>query len=86
MAFKSDSDDPRESLSYKLKKGLEVEADEVLCNDPYIKDPRFVSLEEIKKRANIVVVATPHSVYKAIDWKGKEVVDMWNFYGKGGLV
>lgn len=86
MAFKSDSDDPRESLSYKLKKGLEVEADEVLCHDPYIKDPRFVSLEEIKKRADIVVVATPHSVYKAIDWNGKEVIDMWNFYGNGGLV
>jgi UDP-N-acetyl-D-mannosaminuronic acid dehydrogenase len=86
MAFKSDSDDPRESLSYKLKKGLEVEADEVLCHDPYIKDPRFVSLEEIKKRADIVVVATPHSAYKAINWKGKAVVDMWNFYGKGGLV
>jgi UDP-N-acetyl-D-mannosaminuronic acid dehydrogenase len=86
MAFKSDNDDPRESLSYKLKKGLEVEADEVLCHDPYIKDPRFVSLEEIKKRADIIVVATPHSAYKAIDWKGKKVVDMWNFYGKGGLV
>ena len=86
MAFKSDSDDPRESLSYKLKKGLEVEADEVLCHDPYIKDPRFVSLEEIKKRADIVVVATPHSDYKAINWNGKKVVDMWNFYGKGGLV
>jgi UDP-N-acetyl-D-mannosaminuronic acid dehydrogenase len=86
MAFKGDNDDPRESLSYKLKKGLEVEADAVLCHDPYVKDPRFVSLEEIKKQANIVVLATPHSVYKEIDWKGKEVVDMWNFYGKGGLV
>jgi UDP-N-acetyl-D-mannosaminuronic acid dehydrogenase len=86
MAFKGDSDDPRESLSYKLKKGLEVEADEVLCHDPYIKDPRFVSLEEIKRRADIVVVATPHSAYKAMDWKGKAVVDMWNFYGNGGLV
>ena len=86
MAFKADNDDPRESLSYKLKKGLEVEAETVLCHDPYIKDPRFVSLDEIKKSADIVVVATPHSVYKNIDWKGKAVVDMWNFYGKGGLV
>jgi hypothetical protein len=32
------------------------------------------------------VVATPHSVYKKEDWKGKEVVDMWNYYGKGGLI
>jgi UDP-N-acetyl-D-mannosaminuronic acid dehydrogenase len=86
MAFKGDNDDPRESLSYKLKKGLEVEADVVLCNDPYIKDPRFVSLGEIRNRADIVVLATPHSVYKDENWKDKEVVDVWNFYGNGGLV
>src|SRR5580692_5262049 len=42
MAFKGNNDDPRESLSYKLKKGLEMEADVVLCHDPYINDPRFV--------------------------------------------
>src|SRR2546422_6494733 len=33
MAFKADSDDCRDSLSYKLKKVLEVEAREVLCTD-----------------------------------------------------
>jgi len=86
MAFKGDNDDPRESLSYRLKKKLEVEADVVLCNDPFIKDDRFVSLEEIHKRADIVVVATPHSAYAKEDWGKKIVVDMWNFYGKGGLV
>jgi len=86
MAFKGNNDDPRESLSYKLKKRLEIEAEEVLCHDPYIKDPRFVTLEEIKKRADIVVLATPHSVYADESWKGKELIDMWNFYGKGGLI
>lgn len=86
MAFKGNNDDPRESLSYKLRKQLEVEAGTVLCHDPYIKDPRFVSLEEIKEKADIVVLATPHSAYSGEDWSGKEVVDMWNFYGKGGLI
>ena len=86
MAFKGDNDDPRESLSYRLKKRLEVETDNVLCHDPYIKDPRFVSLDEIKKKADIVVLATPHSIYRDEDWKDKELVDMWNFYGKGGLI
>lgn len=86
MAFKGDNDDPRESLSYRLMKRLEVEADVVLCHDPFIQDPRFVSLDEIKKRADIVVLATPHSAYKKESWKGKTVVDMWNFYGKGGLI
>jgi UDP-N-acetyl-D-mannosaminuronic acid dehydrogenase len=86
MAFKGNNDDSRESLSYKLKKKLEVEADVVLCHDPYIKDPRFVELDEIKKNADIVVLATPHTVYAEEDWDGKVVIDMWNFYGKGGLV
>ena len=39
MAFKGESDDTRESLSYKLRKILEYEAAEVLCTDPYVDDP-----------------------------------------------
>jgi len=38
MAFKGDSDDSRESLSYKLRKLLALEAKEVLCTDPYVED------------------------------------------------
>lgn len=86
MAFKGDNDDPRESLSYRLKKKMEVEASTVLCHDPFINDPRFVSLEEIEKRADVIVVATPHTMYKGKDWGSKIVVDMWNIYGKGGMI
>lgn len=86
MAFKGDNDDPRESLSYKLKKKLEVEADTVLCHDPYINDPRFVSMDEIKKHADVIILATPHSDYAKENWDNKVLIDMWNFYGKGGLV
>ena len=46
MAFKAESDDKRESLSYKLRKLLMVEAKEVLCTDPYVSDPKLVPLEE----------------------------------------
>lgn len=86
MAFKGDNDDPRESLSYRLKKRLEIEADKVLCNDPYVVDARFSSIAELRKEADILVLATPHSVYRDEDWGNTPVVDMWNFYGKGGLV
>ena len=86
MAFKGNNDDPRESLSYKIKKQLEVEADVVICNDPYIEDERFVTIDEIRKKADIIVLATPHSIYAEYDWGDKELVDMWNFYGKGGLI
>lgn len=86
MAFKGENDDPRESLSYKLMKKMELEADTVLCHDPYIQDGRFVSLDEIHKQADIVVLAAPHRLYAEEDWKGKEVIDIWNYYGKGGLI
>ncbi|WP_249715200.1 nucleotide sugar dehydrogenase, partial [Rhizomonospora bruguierae] len=38
MAFKGESDDPRESLAYKLKKILTLRAKRVLCADPYVRD------------------------------------------------
>ncbi len=86
MAFKGDNDDPRESLSYKLKKRLQIEAAEVLCHDPFVKDPNLVSMEKIRKEADIIVLAAPHSQYSQEDWSDRKVVDIWNFYGKGGLI
>lgn len=84
MAFKGDNDDPRESLSYKMMKKLEIESKEVLCHDPYIQDSRFVSLDKIHKSADVIVLAAPHSLYKDENWGDKIVVDMWNYYGKEG--
>ncbi|MCI0550951.1 MAG: nucleotide sugar dehydrogenase, partial [Anaerolineae bacterium] len=45
MAFKADSDDSRESLAFKLKKLLELEASRVLCTDPYVYQPGFVGVD-----------------------------------------
>jgi UDP-N-acetyl-D-mannosaminuronic acid dehydrogenase len=86
MAFKGNNDDPRESLSYKLKKRLEFEAKKVLCHDPYVQDARFVDMDKIRAEADIIVLAAPHSVYADENWDDKVLVDMWNFYGKGGLI
>lgn len=86
MAFKANNDDPRESLSYKLKKKLEFEAKAVLCHDPYVNDERLVPIADIHKQADIVVVGTPHSDYAKEKWGNKPVIDMWNFYGNGGLI
>jgi UDP-N-acetyl-D-mannosaminuronic acid dehydrogenase len=86
MAFKADNDDSRESLSYKLKKRLEFETKQVFCHDPYIKDPSFVLLKKIKEEADIVILATPHSDYTKETWDNKIVIDIWNFYGKGGII
>lgn len=86
MAFKGDSDDLRESLSYKLKKILETEARNVLCTDPYVKDERLVDLNEAVNRADIIVIGAPHKVYAGLNVEGKVLVDIWNLMEKGGLI
>jgi UDP-N-acetyl-D-mannosaminuronic acid dehydrogenase len=84
MAFKGDSDDPRESLSYKLRKVLEFEAARVLCTDVYINDPSFRPAGEVVERSDLLVLAAPHREYRALELPaGKPVVDIWNFFGKG---
>lgn len=84
MAFKGESDDPRESLSYKLRKILLTEAGEVLCSDEYIRDERFVSAEELIRRSDVVIVGAPHKAYRELDYGGKIVVDVWNLTGARG--
>jgi UDP-N-acetyl-D-mannosaminuronic acid dehydrogenase len=86
MAFKANSDDKRESLSYKLRKILEIEAKKVLCSDVYINEPGFVSPEKLIKEADIIILGAPHREYNdlAID-AHKNLIDVWNFYGRGGL-
>ncbi|HEY2155178.1 MAG TPA: UDP binding domain-containing protein, partial [Isosphaeraceae bacterium] len=84
MAFKGDSDDPRESLSYKLRKVLEYEAAEVLCTDVYIQDPSFHPLDEVIERSDVLIIGAPHREYRALKLPaGKPVIDIWNIYGKG---
>ncbi len=81
MAFKAESDDKRDSLSYKLKKLLEVESREVLCTDPYISEPGFVSLETAITKADILFVGAPHAAYRDLEISSdKIVVDPWNFF------
>jgi UDP-N-acetyl-D-mannosaminuronic acid dehydrogenase len=81
MAFKSESDDTRESLSYKLRKLLMVEAKEVLCTDPYVVDRKLVSLDDAVKRAEVIILGAPHSAYRDLHFSSdKVVVDVWGFW------
>lgn len=86
MAFKANTDDKRESLSYKLKKILEIEAKKVLCSDVYIHEEGFISAQSLVKNSDIIILATPHTEYAELPLDDEKiVVDIWNFYGKGGL-
>lgn len=86
MAFKGESDDARDSLSYKLKKILEIEAKAVLCTDPFVKDDTLVGMDEVLTNSDVLILGAPHSAYKQvkIDFSSKIVVDVWNFFGRGG--
>lgn len=79
MAFKADIDDIRDSLSYKLAKVLKFYGATVVCSDEYVKDPTFVSKEELIATCPIVIIGVPHSTYKRLQIpKSTNVVDLWN--------
>jgi UDP-N-acetyl-D-mannosaminuronic acid dehydrogenase len=80
MTFKADSDDPRDSLSFKLRKLAAMEAKEVLCHDPYLPQDGLVPLDELIARSDVIILATPHTQYRSLDrarLKDKVVVDIW---------
>ena len=79
MAFKADSDDVRSSLSYKLKKLRRMHARDVLTTDPHVtSDANLRPLADVIALSDLLVVATPHAEYVALDVAGKPVVDIWN--------
>jgi UDP-N-acetyl-D-mannosaminuronic acid dehydrogenase len=86
MAFKAESDDIRESLSYKLKKILEIEAKQVLCADPYVKDDTLSDEKTVLEESDIIIIATPHKQYKQLNTSGKKTVDIWNILNTGGKI
>lgn len=85
MAFKAGSDDSRESLAYKLRKILTLKAKAVLCTDPHIADERFVPLDEVLAKADILIIAAPHAEYASLE-TDLPLIDMWGLTRRGVLV
>jgi len=78
MAFKSESDDTRASLSYKFKKVLNGQAHAVLTTDPFVTtDPELLPLDAVVARSDIMILCAPHAVYRDADFRGKPVFDVW---------
>ena len=78
MAFKAEIDDTRSSLSYKFKKALAPLAAGVLTTDPFVtSDPELRPLEEVIAKSDLLVLCAPHAAYRALDFAGKPVVDVW---------
>ncbi len=83
MAFKADTDDIRDALSYKLVKVLRFQGALISCSDEYVKDPTFISKEELLSTSSVVIVGVPHSAYKNIELSDDfHLVDLWGIVGK----
>jgi UDP-N-acetyl-D-mannosaminuronic acid dehydrogenase len=85
MAFKGDNDDGRDSLAFKLKKLLAMEAKAVLCSDEFMERSDFVPMSVVLERADVIVLGAPHSRYTTLTPK-QPVLDVWNLLGRGGLL
>lgn len=86
MAFKGESDDPRSSLAYNLKKILKFYSAQVLTEDPYIQgDQDLISLKEVLNSADLLIIGAPHIVYQdlAVD---VPIVDIWNLRKNGSSI
>lgn len=79
MAFKANNDDTRASLSYKLKKILEIKMAKVLISDVYNKN--LLDFNAVIKQADGVILGVPHHEY--LDLKiDKPFVDCWGVWRK----
>ncbi len=82
MAFKPNNDDPRDSLSYKLRKVLLLECRRVLCTDPYVPDANLTPLAEVLEQADLLIVGTPHDCYRGVDYR-QPVIDVTGSVNRG---
>jgi UDP-N-acetyl-D-mannosaminuronic acid dehydrogenase len=83
LTFKRDSDDARDSLSYKLIRLLERELAVVARHDPYVP-AESEPLETALAGADAVVIATNHSAYDHVlpqVPRSALLVDPWNATG-----
>jgi UDP-N-acetyl-D-mannosaminuronic acid dehydrogenase len=87
LAFKSDNDDKRDSLSYNLIKFLKFDAKHLYYSDPYVEQEGKIAAEKLIKESDIIILATPHKQYKNLKiGKDKIVIDIWNFYKSGAKI
>ena len=74
LAFKADNDDTRESLSFKVKKLLEIKMAKVLVTDEFV--PGTLPLRKFLAEADGIILGVPHSAYRKLKIR-KPFVDCW---------
>ena len=82
IAFKSDIDDIRDSLSIDLLNYLKKKNLKVSVSDEFAVIPGLISKNELINKSDIIVLGAPHSAYKKIKIpKNKYLIDSWGFFG-----
>jgi UDP-N-acetyl-D-mannosaminuronic acid dehydrogenase len=83
LTFKRDSDDTRDSLSFKFLQIMKTEFLKVITHDPFVDKK---DLKDVLKKSDIVIIAVNHSYYEQFsaqdlaELAGKQllVCDPWN--------
>jgi len=91
LAFKKNIDDPRNSLSYKLRKQLLAEGAEVHVHDPFIASE---PLEDVLRDADFIFIGMDHDAFRALTPEALRarvrpdalVCDIWNLLGTGRVL
>ncbi len=98
MSFKSEIDDIRESLSFKIRNSLLRERAIIKMHDPYVKSYKNQIIEnnvyESFKMADLIIVATNHAMYRKLDIakikflakKNCYVCDVWNNFNTNKVI
>jgi UDP-N-acetyl-D-mannosaminuronic acid dehydrogenase len=84
MTFKGDVDDFRSSLSFELKRLLELEGARVLCSDAVLQKEYFIEVESLIELSDVVIVATPHKAYRNL-LIHKPLIDLWRITQNNSL-
>ena len=78
LSFKAENDDIRDSLAIKLLKKLKSKKIKTLQSDEYFKNEKNVDKNILIKKADIIIIATPHKAYKKLKIKkNKVLIDIW---------
>lgn len=79
-AFKSDCDDYRSSLSFKISKMLELASNKtIILYDPLVKHPKVLNKISINIKKDYFILATPHKIFDKIILKIPEesLLNVW---------
>ena len=84
LAFKSETDDIRDSLAIKLLKLLKSKKIKTLQSDEYYKNKDNIDKRDLIKKSDIIILSTPHQAYKKLKiGKNKILIDVWGLIDRG---